>query len=71
MAHHHIPEPELEWRRHRRPASIMRPSTFHEIERRARARGYRNPKAVAGAVYWRVAGSKFRRRRRAHHFHHR
>lgn len=49
----------LAWRRHRKPGSIMRPSTFKAIEESARKRGATNPEAVAGAAYWRTAKAKF------------
>ena len=55
---------ERAWRARQRPEAIMHATTFEEIEREGRERGYRNPKAAAGAAYWRTVRAKYRR---AHH----
>ena len=60
---HHESSSELEWRRRQRPERIMHRETFEEIEEEARRRGARNPKAVAGAAYWRTARAKYKRSR--------
>jgi hypothetical protein len=52
---------ERAWRSRQRPEAIMHRRTFRAIEREAQARGYRNPKAVAGAAYWRTVRAKYRR----------
>lgn len=51
---------ELAWRARQRPGTIMHRRTFKEIEHEAEGRGYRNPKAVAGAAYWRTVRAKHR-----------
>jgi hypothetical protein len=48
-----------EWREKQKPGAIMRPSTFEEIERKAKAAGADDPKAVAGAAYWTTARAKY------------
>lgn len=58
---HHEPEGELEWRARQRRGRIMRRRTFEEIEEEARERGARNPRAVAGAAYWRTVRAKYKR----------
>jgi hypothetical protein len=45
-----------------RKGSIMKPVTFKGIVAEAKRRGYRNPKAVAGAAYWRVVKAKYKGR---------
>jgi hypothetical protein len=59
-----MPKALLEWRERQRAGAIMRPSTFERIVRKAAARGYRNPKAVAGKAYWTTVRAKYRKRRR-------
>jgi hypothetical protein len=54
-----VPEKVLAWRRRQKPGKIMKPSTFKEIERKAREAGYDDPKAVAGAAYWRTVKAKY------------
>ena len=54
----------LSWRKRQSRGAIMKPSTFSSIERKAAARGYRNPAAVAGSAYWKTAKSKYRKRRK-------
>lgn len=56
-----VPRQILAWRRRQAPGAIMRPSTFRRIVRRAAARGYRNPQAVAGRAYWNTVRAKARR----------
>ena len=51
----------LAWRKRQKPGAIMKPSTFKTIERKAAARGYSNPEAVAGRAYWTTAKAKFRK----------
>lgn len=51
----------LRWRRRQKPGSIMKPSTFRAIERRAAAAGYVNPRAVAGKAYWTTVKARKRR----------
>jgi len=55
-----VPEKILAWRRRQKPGKIMKPSTFKEIERKAREAGYDDPKAVAGAAYWKTVKAKYR-----------
>jgi len=52
----------LEWRKKQSRGAIMKPSTFKKIEASAEDKGYRDPKAVAGAAYWKTAESKFKKR---------
>jgi hypothetical protein len=49
------------WRERQKPGAIMKPSTFKTIERKAAAKGYSNPEAVAGKAYWTTAKAKFRK----------
>lgn len=42
----------------------MKPSTFKDIERKAAKRGASDPKAVAGAAYWRTAEAKYAGKKR-------
>jgi hypothetical protein len=56
-----VPEKILAWRRRQKPGKIMKPSTFKEIERKAREAGYDDPKAVAGAAYWRTVKAKHKK----------
>ena len=56
-----VPEDVLVWRRKQKPGKIMRPSTFKEIEQKAREAGYDDPRAVAGAAYWRTVKAKYRK----------
>jgi len=58
-----MPKGLLRWRE-QKPGRVMRPSTFKKIERGAAAQGARNPRAVAGAAYWKTAREKYRRGRR-------
>jgi len=60
-----VPKPRqggglLAWRSRQKRGEIMRPSTFEKIERKASVAGATNPKAVAGAAYWKTAHKKFR-----------
>jgi hypothetical protein len=57
---------ELAWRAHQRPGSIMHRKTFEEIERKSKKGHYRNPRAVAGAAYWRTEHAKYRRAQEHH-----
>jgi hypothetical protein len=50
----------LEFRERQRRGSIMRPSTFAAIERKAARGGMRDPEAVAGAAYWQTLAAKYR-----------
>jgi hypothetical protein len=59
-----VPEKVLAWRRKQKRGAIMKPSTFKEIERKAREAGYDDPKAVAGAAYWRTVKAKYRKAKR-------
>jgi len=52
----------LAWRSRQKRGAIMKPSTFEEIEKKATAAGATNPKAVAGAAYWKTAEAKFKKR---------
>lgn len=56
----HVSAKALAWRRRQRHGSIMKPSTFAAIERRAARGGSRDPSAVAGAAYWRTVGARYR-----------
>lgn len=47
------------WRSHQKRGAIMKPSTFKSIEKSAAAHGASNPKAVAGAAYWKAAKKKY------------
>lgn len=49
------------WRRKQKRGAIMRPSTFVEIESKARRAGYADPQAVAGRAYWTTAKAKYRK----------
>lgn len=49
----------LKWRSKLPRGAIMQPSTFSAIESKAKASGLNNPKAAAGAAYWRTAKAKF------------
>ena len=53
-----------EWREKQKRGAIMKPKTFKKIERKARAAGARNPKAVAGKAYWRTAEAKYKKAKR-------
>lgn len=60
-----IPKKVLPWRRRQREGSIMKPSTFEEIRRKAAASGeYEDPTAVAGKAYWMTVRKKYRERRK-------
>lgn len=50
----------------RERTTVMRPETFRRIEREAERRGARDPRAVAGAAYWRALRARARRTRRGH-----
>lgn len=50
----------LTFRERQRRGAIMHPSTFAEIEREAAAGGARDPRAVAGAAYWKTLAAKYR-----------
>lgn len=50
----------LDFRERKRRGGVMRPSTFAEIEREAAASGARDPRAVAGAAYWKTLAAKYR-----------
>ena len=50
------------WRERQPRGRIMKPSTFKTIERKAAAKGYRDPEAVAGKAYWVTAKAKYRKR---------
>lgn len=54
----------LKWRSKQKEGAIMKPSTFKSIEKKAAARGARDPKAVAGAAYWSTAESKYAKRKK-------
>jgi len=54
-----IPERVLEWRDRQREGSIMSPTTFRGIQRRARAGGYAEPSSVAGKSYWIAVLTKY------------
>jgi hypothetical protein len=47
--------------RKQKPGKIMKHSAFKEIERKAREAGYDDPKAVAGAAYWRTVKAKHKK----------
>jgi hypothetical protein len=47
-----IPERVLAWRETKRRGTIMKPSTFRAIERKAAKGGYAIPSAVGGKAYW-------------------
>ena len=49
-----------EWRNKQKEGAIMKPSTFKEIEAKAKASGASNPEKVAGAAYWKTADAKFK-----------
>ena len=49
----------LKWRRKQRRGAIMKPSTFKKI-----ARSSPGGAKAAGAVYWKIARAKFRKRKR-------
>lgn len=55
-----IPKKELDWRKKQKRGAIMKPSTFQNIEAKAKAAGAKNPAAVAGAAYWQTAAAKYR-----------
>lgn len=55
-------EPLLAWRRKQPRGAIMQPAAFRKIEKTAAQGGATDPKAVAGAAYWRTARRKFRGR---------
>jgi hypothetical protein len=57
-------DPELKWRRKKKPGEIMKPSTFKKIQKKAAAAGATDPKKVAGAAYWRTVNAKFKRRKK-------
>lgn len=50
----------LTFRERQRRGAIMHPGTFAEIEREAAAGGARDPRAVAGAAYWKTLAAKYR-----------
>jgi hypothetical protein len=50
----------LKWREKQKEGAVMKPSTFKDIEAKARASGAKDPKAVAGAAYWNTAESKYK-----------
>lgn len=50
----------LTFRERQRRGAIMHPSTFAEIEREAAAGGARDPRAVAGAAYWKTLAARYR-----------
>jgi len=50
----------LSWRAAKRKGSIMKPETFGKIVAAAKKRGYRNPQAVAGKVYWSRVREKYK-----------
>lgn len=54
----------LKWRRKQKRGAIMEPSTFKSIEQSAKVSGLDNPKAVAGAAYWKTAREKFAARKK-------
>ncbi len=51
----------LKWRKKQPEGSIMRPSTFKKIEKKAEKSGADDPKAVAGSAYWKTAEAKHRK----------
>jgi hypothetical protein len=55
------PKSLLKWRSRQKRGSIMKPSTFKSIERKAAKSGSKNPRAVAGAAYWRAAEAKYKK----------
>ena len=52
------------WRKKQKRGAIMDPGTFKDIEESARESGADDPKAVAGAAYWRTARKKFKERKK-------
>ena len=55
-----IPAAELKFREGRKRGSVMKPKTFKKIERKAKKAGYKHPRAVAGAAYWKTLLAKFK-----------
>lgn len=47
-----IPEKVLAWRETKRRGTIMHPTTFRAIKRKAAKAGYLIPSAVGGKAYW-------------------
>ena len=58
------PKGELKWRSKQKKGAIMKPSTFKAIEKKAKAEGATNPKAVAGKAYWDTVRSKYQGRKK-------
>jgi hypothetical protein len=54
-----------EWRAKQSRGAIMKPSTFEEIEKKAKAAGATDPEKVAGAAYWKTARAKYAMARHA------
>lgn len=50
------------WRRRQGKGKIMKPSTFKDIEKKAKAGGATDPEKVAGAAYWKTAKAKYKNR---------
>lgn len=51
----------LKWRSKQGEGKIMKPSTFKSIEKKAAKSGATDPKAVAGAAYWKTAEAKYKK----------
>jgi hypothetical protein len=55
----------LKWRKKQPEGTIMDPSTFEEIKKKAAATGATDPEAVAGAAYWKTAKAKYKESKKA------
>lgn len=59
-----IPAKVLAWRETLPKGSIMSPSTFVDIAKAAKKKGYKDPTAVAGKAYWTTLMAKYRKAHR-------
>lgn len=57
-----IPKKQLRWRDKQKEGTVMKKKTFKKIEEKAAASGADDPKAVAGAAYWKTLASKYKKR---------
>lgn len=51
----------LKWRGKQKRGAIMKPSTFEDIAAKAKKAGADDPEAVAGAAYWQMAKTKYKK----------
>ncbi len=50
------------WRSRQKRGAIMKPSTFKDIVKKAKAAGASDPEKVAGAAYWKTAKAKYKKK---------